>query len=352
VLKTEILKINRLNPEIEKIRHAAQIIKKGGLVVFPTETVYGLGANAFDEDAVRKVFKVKGRPPDNPLIVHIADINYIKILTKGIPPKAKELIKKFWPGPLTIVLKKSNKVLDIVTAGSDAVALRMPDNKIALSLIKECGLPLVAPSANRSGRPSPTRTKDVIEDMEGLVDLIIDGGTTKIGIESTVIDMTVDIPTILRPGAITVEAIEKTIGDVGMITLEKSKDGLISATIEPVKSPGIKYKHYAPKAELIIVEGKVEDVQKKIEIMAEEAIKDKKKVGVITFRKGTRYKDCIVFFCGSDPKTIAKRLFSILREMDRRNVDIIISEFLKDKGIGLAVADRLKRASGFNIIKA
>jgi L-threonylcarbamoyladenylate synthase len=350
--KTEILKINRHKPEIEKIRYAADIIKKGGLVVFPTETVYGLGANAFDEDAVKKVFKVKGRPADNPLIVHIADINQIKSLTEDIPLKAMKLIKRFWPGPLTLILKKSKNVSDIVTAGSDSVAIRMPDNTIALFLIQECGLPLVAPSANKSGRPSPTKIKDVIEDMEGLVDLIIDGGTTRIGIESTVVDMTADIPTILRPGAVTMEDIENTIGNVGMITLEKIKNDFVSATIEPVKSPGIKYKHYAPKAELIIVEGKIKDVQKKIEKLAEDAIKDKKKVGIITFRKGVRYKDCIVFFGGDDPRIIAKRLFSILREMDRRNVDIIISEFLMDKGIGLAVADRLKRASGFNIIKA
>lgn len=347
--QTEILKINRKDPEIDKIRYAANIIKRGGLVVFPTETVYGLGADAFNEETVRKVFLVKGRPPDNPLIVHIASTEDINNLAKDIPLKAAKLIERFWPGPLTVILKKRSNVLDIITAKSDSVAIRMPNNKIALSLIKESG-PVVAPSANKSGRPSPTKAKDVVEDLEGLVDLIIDGGSTRIGIESTVIDMTAAIPTILRPGAITLEEIEKTIGDVGIITIE-DKEGIVSATIEPVKSPGLKYKHYAPKTGLIVVEGDSENVRKKIETLVSEAIKDKKRVGIITFRKDIKYKDCIVLFAGSDARTAARRLFSILREMDRKNLDLIISESLTDKGIGLAVADRLKRASGFNIIK-
>jgi L-threonylcarbamoyladenylate synthase len=352
MIKTEVIKINRYKPEAEKIKYAADIIRRGGLVAFPTETVYGLGADAFNEKAVRKIFKVKGRPPDNPLIVHISEVLDIKGLTDHVPTRAIKLIKKFWPGPLTIIFKKSKNISNIITAGSDAVAIRMPDNLIALSLIKECKVPLVAPSANKSGKPSPTKAKDVLEDMDGLIDLILDGGQTKIGIESTVIDMTAEVPTILRPGAITLKEIQENIGEVGLITVEEDKKGLVSATVEPARSPGLKYKHYAPKAQLIIVEGKPDDVDKKIRILAEDALKDKKKVGIITFRKGVRYKDCVISFAGSRAETIAKRIFTILREMDRKGVDLIISESISENGLGFAIADRLRRASGFNIIKA
>lgn len=351
MVKTEVLKINKYKPEIEKIKYAADVIKKGGLVAFPTETVYGLGADVFNEEAVKRIFQVKGRPPDNPLIVHIADVADIKSLTESIPPKAKILAERFWPGPLTIVLKKSKKVSDIVTAGCDSVAIRIPNNLIALSLIKESGVPIVAPSANKSGRPSPTSARDVVEDLGGLVELILDGGKTKIGIESTVIDMTIDRPIILRPGGVTVEEIKKIIGDVGVITVGKRKRGL-TLTAEPVKSPGLKYKHYSPKAPIVIVEGERDKVRRRIEILADEALKDKKKVGIITFSKSTKYKGCAVYFAGEDAETVAKRLFSILREMDRKKVDLILSESLEEKGLGFAVADRLKRAAGFNIIKA
>lgn len=352
MVKTEILKINRYKPEIEKIKYAAEIIRKGGLVAFPTETVYGLGADAFNEKAVKKIFKVKGRPPDNPLIVHIADIDDIKVLAKYVPLMAIKLAKNFWPGPLTIVLKKNKNVSDIVTAGSDSVAVRIPDNLIALSLIRESKVPLVAPSANKSGRPSPTSARDVSEDLGGLIDLILDGGRTKIGIESTVIDMTTDIPTILRPGGVTVEDISKIIGNVRVITVEVKEKGLSTLDAEPVKSPGLKYRHYSPKAQIIIVKGQKDKVKRKIKILTAEALKDKKKIGIITFTKGQKYKGCTVYFAGSDAKTVAKRLFSILREMDRKKVDLIISESLEEKGLGLAVSERLKRAAGFNIIEA
>jgi len=353
--KTKVLKINKQNPEPDKIRYAAEIIKQGGLVVFPTETVYGLGASVFNIDAVKNIFKAKGRPADNPLIVHIADIKDVQSLAKKPPKTAMPLMERFWPGPLTIVLKKKKSVSDIVTAGSDSVAVRMPDNKIALCLIREAGVPLVAPSANISGKPSPTRASDVLEDLNGRVDLIIDGGATKIGIESTVIDITNTPPTILRPGGVTMEDIESVIGKVGLIVFDISCQGISSLTAESsshLKSPGLKYKHYAPNAEVVIVEGSTEDVQKKIRALAVGALKDNKKVGVISFRKNARYKDCIVVFAGADANTVARRLFSILREMDKKKVDIIISESLIDKGIGLAVSDRLKRAASYNIIKA
>ncbi len=370
--KTKVLKINKQNPETDKIRHAAEIIKRGGLVAFPTETVYGLGASAFNIDAVRNVFKAKGRPADNPLIVHIADIKDVQLLAKRPPETAMLLMERFWPGPLTIVFKKKRSVSDIVTAGSDSVAIRMPDNKIALCLIKAAGVPLVAPSANISGKPSPTKAGDVLEDLNSRVDLIIDGGTTKIGIESTVIDITNTPPTIFRPGGITREDIESLIGKVGLIafdprliTPDKGSQGQASGTsinskdiistktksIGKLKSPGLKYKHYAPNAEVVIVEGDTKDVQKKIKTLVDEAWKENKKIAVISFRKNARYKNCIVVFAGADANTVARRLFGIFREMDKKKVDIIISESLTDKGIGLAVSDRLKRAANYNIIK-
>lgn len=340
---TKALKINRKKPELDKIKFAAEIIKRGGLVAFPTETVYGLGADALNPEAVGQVFYAKGRPSDNPLIVHIADIKDIDILAKRVPKTAAMLMQKFWPGPLTLVLHKRKNVPDIVTAGGATVAVRMPDNKIALALISASGVPIVAPSANLSGRPSPTRPRDVIADMMGRVDLIIDGGQTEIGIESTVIDMTTLPPQILRPGIITVEEIESIIGKVIVSDMYSGAP----------KSPGLKYRHYAPQAEMIVVEGHIKDVRKKIKDMIQKALKDNKRVGVITFKRGAEYEGCIVRFAGSDPNIAARRLFSIIRDLDGR-VDLIISESLESFGgkiSGMAVSDRLKRAAGYNIVR-
>ncbi len=343
---TEILKINKQNPEPHKIKQAAEIIKQGGLVVFPTETVYGLGADVLNPEAVKKVFAAKGRPSDNPLIVHIADVRDVQLLAKRPPKTAMLLMERFWPGPLTIILKKRKAVPDIVTAGGKTVAIRMPDNKIALSLICKAGVPVIAPSANLSGRPSPTRARDVIEDLMGRVDLIIDGGDTMIGVESTVIDLTVSPPVILRPGGIAVEDIEAVIGDVRVI----AKSDFLSGE-NHIKSPGLKYRHYAPQAEMVIVQGQIDAVQKKIEEMSKNALKNGKKVGIITFQKNVKYpKGCIVKYAGTYTRTIAKRLFMILRGIDKEGADLIISESLNGKGIGLAVLDRLKRASGYNVI--
>ncbi len=341
--KTETLKIRNRNPEHDKIRHAADTLRRGGLVVFPTETVYGLGANALDPDAVRKVFRIKSRPSDNPLIVHIADVGDLQLLAKRPPKAAKLLMERFWPGPLTIVLRKKRAVPDVVTAGSDTVAVRMPDNAIARQLIRNACVPLAGPSANISGRPSPTKAEYVLDDLSGMVDIILDGGRTRIGIESTVIDMTVKSPVILRHGGVTKKEIERLIGKV------RTPDADISS--QYLKSPGLKYKHYAPKAEMVIVEGKNEDVRKKMEALANDALKDDKKVGIISFRRNVRYKGCIVAFAGSEPGTIAERIYSVLREMDRKRVDIIISASVSDKGIGLAVYDRIKRAAGHNIVR-
>lgn len=340
---TEVLKVNKYKPERSKIKKAADIIKKGGIVAFPTETVYGLGASAFNADATKKVFIAKQRPLDNPLIIHIADKSDIKLLSRQITPKAKSLIDNFWPGPLTIVVKKKETVPDEVTAGGDTVAIRMPANKIALELIKASGVPLVAPSANLSTMPSPTCVRDVITDLHGKVDLIIDGGLTSIGIESTVIDMTASPPQILRCGGLSVEDLESVIGNV-LVVFPSTIEAAIKEDIT-AKSPGLKYRHYAPKAKLILMEDK--DYKKKINKMIDDSVKAKKKVGVITFHRGNVYKGCTTRFAGSKPETVAKRLFGILRWFDSKSVDLIISEpYYTKKGLGYGIIERLKKATG------
>ncbi len=335
---TKILKINTLSPEPYKIKEAADAIKRGSTVAFPTETVYGLGADALNPEAIKKVFKAKGRPSDNPLIVHISDMEMLKLIAKQTSKTALALINKFWPGPLTIILKKMKVVPAVVTGGLDTVAVRMPDNKIALALIKESGVPLVAPSANLSGRPSPTKAKDVVDDLSGRIDMIIDGGKTKIGIESTVIDMTRIPPTLLRPGGLPVEEIEKVIGRVQRLSEVHEK--------EPARSPGMKYRHYAPKAKMIIVEGNNKTAQSEIKRLAEETIKEGKKVGIITFSRDFHVAGCIMKYAGARPGTVAKRLFDILRSFDKDGVDIILSEPYAGKGLMLGISDRLRRAAG------
>ncbi|MDO8444508.1 MAG: L-threonylcarbamoyladenylate synthase [Deltaproteobacteria bacterium] len=335
---TKILKINPISPEPSKIKEAAEVIKNGGTVAFPTETVYGLGADALNLEAIRKVFKAKGRPSDNPLIVHISSIEDLRLISKRYSSAALALMDKFWPGPLTLILKKKKIVSEIVTGGLDTVAVRIPDNKIALSLIKMAGVPLVAPSANLSGRPSPTRAKDVAADLSGKVDVIIDGGKTRIGIESTVIDMTTSPPTLLRPGGLPVEEIEKVVGLVQRLSVSHEK--------EPAKSPGMKYRHYAPKARMVIVEGDSEAVQSDIRELAEKSLKDGKKVGILAFHIDFRVKGCITKYAGSRPGTVAGRLFDLLRAFDRDGVDLIISEPYGGEGLKLGIADRLKRAAG------
>ena len=337
-MMTKILKINPISPEPSKIKEAAEVINRGGTVAFPTETVYGLGADALNPEAIRKVFKAKGRPSDNPMITHIASVNDLKLLAKRPSRSALALMDKFWPGPLTLILKKKKIVSEIVTGCLDTVAVRMPDNKIALSLIKKAGVPLVAPSANLSGKPSPTRAKDVAADLSEKVDLIIDGGKTRIGIESTVIDMTTSPPTLLRPGGLPVEEIERVIGSVQRLSAKHDKI--------PARSPGMKYRHYAPKAGMVIVEGDSEAVQSDIRKLAGKSLKDGKKVGILAFHKDFRVKGCITKYAGSRPATVAGRLFDILRAFDRDGVDLIISEPYGGEGLKLGIADRLKRAAG------
>lgn len=346
MVKTKYVKVDKINPDEKYIRDAANIIKKGGLVAFPTETVYGLGGNALDENVAKKIYAAKGRPQDNPLIVHISCISQLESLVEDVPQRALSLMDKFWPGPLTIIFRKSAKVPSGTTGGLDTVAIRMPANKVALTFIEYAGVPIAGPSANISGRPSPTCAQDVLEDLDGRIDMVLDGGPTKVGVESTVIDLSEDIPLILRPGGLTREELEETLGRVDV------DPGL--APGERPKSPGQKYKHYAPKAQITVVEGSIEYQIKKIQKMAKKLQTAGYKVGIMaTSQTRDLYKTGEVLSMGDRkaPLTISSNLFAILRKFDRLKVDKILAESIPQKGLGLAVMNRLYKAAGYNIIK-
>src|SRR5699024_3706139 len=313
-IETKIIKVDSENLKEERVREAAKIIKRGGTVAFPTETVYGLGANGLDERAVERIFKAKGRPQDNPLILHIAFKEQLEELVKDIPEEAFEIMEKFWPGPLTLIFKKSDKVPDKITGGLSTVAIRMPNNKIALKIIELAKVPIAAPSANTSGRPSPTNATHVVEDLYGKINMVVDGGSTGIGVESTVLDMSGETPMILRPGGIIYEDLKLLINNV---ELDKSiiKD---NENIIP-KSPGQKYKHYAPKGKMIVYSGDVDNVVSNIKALAEKYIKEGKKVGIMaTEETRNRYTIGTVLVVGSreNKDSIAKNLFNIIREFD------------------------------------
>lgn len=333
-MKTKILKNTK--KDIEK---AARILRDGGLVAFPTETVYGLGANAFDEKAVAAVYEAKGRPSDNPMIVHISRASDIGQLTRRLSPDIVTLIENFWPGPLTLVVKKRPEVPDRTTGGLDTVAVRMPDNETALELISTALCPVAAPSANLSGSPSPTRAADVIEDLDGKVDAIIQGEDCRVGIESTVVDMTGDVPTILRPGIITAENLEAALGK--KVEYDKAiteKNGGIDGDYKP-KSPGMKYKHYAPKAEMIVVEGERARVKAEIERLKGLNERLGNNVGVILFEEKAFIE-------------AAHDFFARLRDLDKEGVDLILAGALSDTdGVGFAVMNRMLKSAGYNIVR-
>lgn len=333
----------KVEEALNMIDEAAEILVKGGLVAFPTETVYGLGANALDPEAVAKIYEAKGRPGDNPLIVHIARASNIGELTPALSPKIIRLIDNFWPGPLTIVLKKKPSVPDITTGGLDTVAIRIPDDPIALELIKKAGCPVAAPSANISGRPSPTRGDHVVADLNGKVDAILIGSDCRIGIESTVLDMTGEIPTILRPGILTAENIEAAIGGkVAMDpALNQRKDPSVSTSDDSPapKAPGMKYTHYAPKADMTIIEGQMDNVKKEIERLKELNEKLGTKVGVIMFEEKAFIE-------------AAHEFFAKLRDLDDEGVDLILAGALSEQdGVGFAVMNRMLKSAGYNIAK-
>ena len=337
-----------LKPTKENIEKAAKIIREGGLVAFPTETVYGLGADAMNADAVGRIYEAKGRPSDNPMIVHISRASDIGQLTRMLSPQIVEIIDNFWPGPLTIVVKKRPEVPDRTTGGLDTVAVRLPDNEIAQALISASCCPIAAPSANLSGGPSPTRSKDVIADMMGRVDAIIEGDDCRVGIESTVLDLSGDVPTILRPGIITAETIEAALGrevkyDASLTDAAKHvqldpADGVAEADFQP-KSPGMKYKHYAPKAEMLIVEGERSKVKAEIERLKTMNEKLGNSVGVILFEEKAFLE-------------AAHDFFARLRDLDNEGVDMILAGALSDSdGVGFAVMNRMLKSAGYNIVK-
>lgn len=325
------------------IKKAAEIIKDGGLVAFPTETVYGLGANAFCDEAVKNIFVAKGRPSDNPLIVHVSDKKMIDELVLEKTHVAKALIDNFMPGPITVIMKKNGRVGDIVTAGLDTVAIRFPENKTAQALIRFSGVPVAAPSANLSGKPSPTEARHVVEDMSGRIPCIIAGGACDAGVESTVVDATGDVPVILRPGIITKEDIEKVLPEV-LVDSHVLKS--VGASDKP-KSPGMKYKHYAPKADVTVVEGESYNVKEKIDELLKQ--NRDKKCGVLVSSDNS-YDADFVFLAGRDNIEYSHNLFTKLREFDEVGADIIFAELTMEDKYALAVKNRIYKAAGNKVI--
>jgi len=325
-----------------QLKEAARLLRENEAVAFPTETVYGLGANAMDDEAIAKIFAAKGRPSDNPLIVHIGTKSQLDGIVREIPPVAEKLMEHFWPGPLTIILPRKEGISERVTAGLNTVGVRMPDHPVALALIEEANVPVAAPSANRSGRPSPTLASHVYEDLNGKIAGIVDGGATGVGVESTVIDCTSEVPTILRPGGITKEQLEAVIGNVSL-------DPALKDEKEKPKSPGMKYTHYAPKAPLSIVEGSREFIQR----IVDEKKKEGFKVGVLTTEEYQHvYSADVVLSCGmrNDLASVATKLYDVLRTFDASEVDVIFSESFPNEGIGNAIMNRLTKAAGHHII--
>ena len=341
-VKTEVLRINSKKPDDVIIERASSLIRSGEIVAFPTETVYGLGANALDPLAISKIYQIKGRPSDNPLIVHIGDLNMLSGLVSTIPPREMRMIKKFWPGPITLIFKKSKSVPKITTGGLGTVAVRMPRNKIALALIKRSGLPIAAPSANLSGKPSPTNASHVKEDLNGKVKLILDGGRTEIGIESTVIDMTPRIPVILRPGGISKERIEDEIGEV---RFHDTLLGIRSKSKKINKSPGMKYRHYSPNARVVIVEGSKTRAEEKIIELTKKLKDDGKRVSIMTANRSLKPNANIIQFLGNNLDTIARNLFANLRKADKDHIDVIVVQGINYNNTGFAIMNRLKKAA-------
>lgn len=343
-MNTKVIELQKLTTEEKDsiFKEAATIIQNGGLVAFPTETVYGLGGNALNPEASSKIYAAKGRPSDNPLIAHVANLEQVVPLVTEITPVAKELMNKFWPGPMTLILNKSEIVPLTTTGGRDTVAIRMPNHQTALRLIEEAGVPIAAPSANLSGRPSPTQASHVVEDLSGRIEMILDDGQTDIGIESTIIDLTEDKPVILRPGYITPEMLEEVIG--------KTEENSSLSEEEKPKAPGMKYKHYAPKANLIVVEGNEQEVVR--EILTR--IKEQEQVGVICSDETRQYyKQALIKSIGSrhDVKSVAHNLYRVLREFDESDVSVIYSEAFGETEFGEAIMNRLVKAAGHQIIK-
>ena len=355
-METELLNIEKVSPEEKAaaLKKAGEIIREGGLVAFPTETVYGLGADALNAEASAKIYAAKGRPSDNPLIVHIHDVDQVYEIASEVPEAAKKVMEKFWPGPLTVILNKKSCVPDGTTGGLKTVAIRMPSHPLARDFIRESGRMIAAPSANTSGRPSPTLASHVYEDMQGRIPLILDGGAVGIGIESTIIDMSTDTPTILRPGYITRDMLEEVVGKVQVDPGLEST----SLNIRP-KAPGMKYTHYAPKAPMYLIEGESD----KMSAAFRRELRRLKTAGhtvgiiasdeVIASLKGEVPADLLqAYGKQGDLLAIAADIYEALRSFDDKKADILLGEGTAAKGLGLAIMNRLHKASGFRTIQA
>lgn len=348
-MKTELAKIDPLHMDEKAMEHAGRLIAEGELVAFPTETVYGLGGDALHPEAAQKIYAAKGRPSDNPLIVHIAEFSDLERIAKEVPEQARKLADAFWPGPLTMIVWKNDSVPYATTGGMDTVAVRMPNHPVALELIRKSGCLIAAPSANTSGRPSPTEAAHVAEDLDGKIAMILDGGSVRIGIESTIIDLTEKTPMILRPGYITPQMLSEVLGEPVEID-----PGIIAAddTRKP-KAPGMKYKHYAPKADLVLVDGAKDAVIAKINELAGEKKKAGMKAAVIaTEETRNAYQADVILCIGSrkDEDSIAQHLYKILRDCDELEVDAIYSESFVTPRIGQAIMNRLLKAAGHQVI--
>lgn len=352
-METRRVSIEELQKNSSLWNEIGDLLRNGKLVAFPTETVYGLGANGLDSEAANKIYQAKGRPSDNPLILHVSSIEMVSQIAENIGENAYQLMKYFWPGPLTIVLQKKEIVPYGTTGGLDTVAVRFPSHIVAKKLIQCAGIPIAAPSANLSGRPSPTKAEHVLQDLDGKIDCVIDGGSVGIGIESTIIDMTSDVPMILRPGYITKEMIEEVLQTKVVIDPAiLQKDGMKG--VRP-KAPGMKYKHYAPKGELTIVLGtEMEKVADTIMQLANEKTDLGYRVGIIaTEETANRYTNGIVKVIGArtNPITISSNLYGILREFDEEEVEFIYSEGMEQEDLGQAIMNRLLKAAGYQVIQ-
>lgn len=337
MLTTRLIKVDPLRPDRRSIGDAATIIKNGGLVAFPTETVYGLGANALDAAASSKIFFAKSRPTDNPLIVHIADKKQLKIVAKEVPKHVIKAMDSLWPGPISFLLKKSDKIPDTVTAGLNTVVVRMPAHPVALELIKQSGVPIAAPSANLSTRPSPTSAEHVMQDLKGRIDMVLDGGDAFFGIESTIVDVTSHEPVLLRPGAITVEELSKYLGKI-IAPNSNVREGAAVA-------PGMKYRHYAPNSPLYVAEK--EFLKESMNALENE------RVGVLCSKETAakhKTKNVIVMGSEKDMYEIARNLFASLRKLDELKVNFGLIQEFEDKGIGLAIMNRIRKASSHKAV--
>jgi L-threonylcarbamoyladenylate synthase len=344
---TRVISIDPERPDPGTIARAAEILREGGLVAFPTETVYGLGADGVNPKALERLFAAKGRPPTDPVILHIADLEMLPRLAREIPPPVWTLAQRFWPGPLTLVLPKQPAVPDLATAGLPTVAVRMPAHPVALALIRAAGTPIAAPSANRFGHVSPTTARHVLEDLESRIDLILDAGPTAIGVESTVLDLTRPVPTILRPGGLPREALEAVLGPVAVFD---------RAVAGPAPSPGMLPKHYAPRTELVVLLGPKERLRPHLREIARHYVQQGHRVGLLIAeedRAAVADLPVEVAILGSeaDLASIARRLYPALRELDQRGLDLILAREFGAEGLGLAIRDRLIRAAGGRVIR-